>query len=164
MNLSKYDFENVPLTNDTRIVAFPILVLLVSSSFVTVAEIQWVSGQDQGLSAPGVTSPVLKDADGEILTSGSMGSTVFISFDAVNGQDIPLAFMAIMEARGEDYVTYFLGLQEGLAPPGDFTEVTAAWTPEKAGNYQLRTFLISGFENPMVLSEVRTSDVVIAQL
>ncbi len=114
-----------------------------------------------GLDIPGITSPVLKDTNGKILNEGSSGVTTIVSLYAVNSRDIPLPFVAVIEARSEDGVTWFLDLQEGQAPPGDSTEVTTSWTPERTGDYELRTFLISGFENPTILTGVQSSNIVI---
>ena len=69
--------------------------------------------------------------------------------------------MAIIESRDESGTTQLLGFSFGSIEDGSQSETGISWTPEKAGDYQLRTFLISGFENPQVLTVVRTSDVVI---
>jgi hypothetical protein len=138
--------------------ALPLLALLLALSIMTSMS-QEVNGN--GLDIPGITSPVLKDTNGKILNEGSSGVTTIVSLYAVNSRDIPLPFVAVIEARSEDGVTWFLDLQEGQAPPGDSTEVTTSWTPERTGDYELRTFLISGFENPTILTGVQSSNIVI---
>lgn len=72
-----------------------------------------------------------------------------------------MPFVAIIESRDESGTTQLLGFSFGSIEDGSQSETGISWTPEKAGDYQLRTFLISGFENPQVLTVVRTSDVVI---
>jgi hypothetical protein len=66
-----------------------------------------------------------------------------------------------MEARDGNGITTLLEFQLGTVRSNDFIEVGMSWRPAEEGNYQLRTFLISGFERPEIISGVRTSDVIV---
>ncbi|MGH9877871.1 MAG: cupredoxin domain-containing protein [Nitrososphaera sp.] len=71
------------------------------------------------------------------------------------------SFVAILEVRNSHGITETLGWQAGqLGPPDDSVEIGLDWVPVRDGEYELRTFGISSFENPEVLSNVvRTRDI-----
>jgi hypothetical protein len=135
------------------------LLTFALASIIVISVIQNASGQ--GPDGPATSSPVLKDAQGITLSSGSEGQLTIISITAFNGSDDPVPFVAIIESRDESGTTQLLGFSIGSVEDGAQSEAGISWTPEKAGDYQLRTFPISGFENPQVLTAVRASDVVI---
>jgi hypothetical protein len=78
-----------------------------------------------------------------------MMSTMFI-----NNDDKPVQFVVFLEIRDSAGVTVFLQFHIG-AVEGRFghntREMASSWQPEKAGEYELRTFAISNFTNPEVL-------------
>ena len=96
-----------------------------------------------------------------MLSGGSEGQLLVISTTAVNNSDDPLQFTAIIEARDENGVTQFLGFSIGRLEASGQSEIGISWTPEYVGRYQLRTFLISGFQDPQILTVAETNDVVI---
>jgi hypothetical protein len=112
---------------------------------------------------PGITSPVLKDQQGNILSQGSEGQILVLSTTAANSVDEPLQFVAVIESRDENDMTQFLGFSIGRLEANTQSEIGISWTPENAGDYQLRAFLLSGFPNPQILSTIQTSDVVIIE-
>lgn len=112
-------------------------------------------------SSPSVTSPVLKDQQGNVLSEGSEGQILVLSTTAANSSDDPLQFVTIIESRDEGGVTQFLGFSIGQLEANAQSEIGISWTPQNAGNYQLRAFLLSGFPNPQILTTVKTSDIVI---
>ena len=71
--------------------------------------------------------------------------------------------VAIIEARNSNGVTEFLEWQPAEIEALESTELGLSWVPLHSGNYELRTFAISGFDNPVVLSTVMTTDVSIAE-
>lgn len=139
------------------------LFLALASAF-TITDISF--GRETAATIEGVftSKPSLVDTSGVLLPKVTEGQMSVIFVDINNNQNKTEPFLAIVEVRGsDDTVTYFLQFQTGQLEPNGSIEIGISWTPEKAGNYQLRTFLISGLENPVVLTEVRTSDAVVAQ-
>jgi hypothetical protein len=74
------------------------------------------------------------------------------------------ALVAFVEVRDESGRTVFLTWQTGVAElQDDYAYVYFVRVPwssqEPAGEYQLRTFAITDFENPQVISVVATFDI-----
>jgi hypothetical protein len=67
-------------------------------------------------------------------------------------------YVVIIEARDENGITVFLGLQSGILAPNDSSSIEASWTPDATGSYQIRTFVVSNLESAQVLSGVSISD------
>lgn len=107
------------------------------------------------------SSPLLKDMQGNLLPATSTGQLVIISAVAVNSRDDPVSFVIIMEARDEVGVTQFLQFKSGNVEGNGSIELDVSWKPAKVGNHQLRTFLISNFEKPEILTTVKTSQALI---
>jgi len=70
-------------------------------------------------------------------------------------------FVAIMEVRDAAGVTVSLGWQSGTAQPQGHPELGMSWVPERPGNYELRTFLISDLLSPRILSTVTSATVTV---
>ncbi len=136
---------------------YRIFLLTIALMVIIPVSIQNVLAQ----SSPSVTSPVLKDQQGNVLSRGSDGQILVLSTSALNNSDDPLQFVAIIESRDKDGVTQFLGFSIGRLEANAQSEIGISWTPQNAGNYQLRAFLLSGFPNPQILTTVETSDIVI---
>jgi len=58
-------------------------------------------------------------------------------------------------------VTVSLDWQTGTLNPDGSADIGISWTPDRSGTYQIRTFVISGFEQPVVLSPVAVSEVTV---
>jgi hypothetical protein len=111
------------------------------------------------------TSPIPlapKDQAGNTLSSVSTDQMVVLSTDVANNNPEPEKFTAIIEVRDAKGVTLFLGWQSGTLNPDGHTEVGLSWAPKQAGAYQLRTFIISGFQDLEVLSPVITSELAVS--
>jgi hypothetical protein len=103
------------------------------------------------------TPPVMKDPTGNNLSSASAGQLVMLSSTILNNNDIELPFTAFIEVRDEKGATVYLQWQTGKVNPNGESEVGLSWTPEKAGEYEFRTFLISNFTRPQILTAAESS-------
>lgn len=81
-------------------------------------------------------------------------------------RDMP--FVSLIEIRDESGVTVFLAWQIGTIPASNYEDgvyndntMSISWLPEKASTYEARTFAISDFENPQVLSYVEVAQIVV---
>jgi len=103
------------------------------------------------------TKPVLKSDSVPLrpLAVGDQG--IFLSTDVRSHLNETSTFAVIMEARDSDGVTQFLDSQFGLIRPEALVNVGIPWTPEWAGTYEVRTFVVSGTVNPQVYSPVASS-------
>jgi hypothetical protein len=67
-----------------------------------------------------------------------------------------------MEARSlDDGMTQFLEIQDGTLSGRGWVDASWSWTPEQAGQYQLRTFVIDSLVEPIILTPVATSAIVV---
>jgi hypothetical protein len=135
------------------------LVSVVAISGFSLA--QNASAQSDASTSPGVMDPVIKDQQGNVLSGGSEGQLLVISTVARNNGNDPMEFVTVIEARDENGVTQFLGFSIGRLEAFSGSEIGISWTPANAGDYQLRTFLLTGFQNPQLLTGISSSDIVI---
>jgi hypothetical protein len=70
----------------------------------------------------------------------------------------------IVEVRDSNDMTILLDFPSGTIDAGGRASVQVAWTPLESGIYELRTFAISSFENPSILSLMSSSEANIAPI
>jgi hypothetical protein len=105
------------------------------------------------------SAPVAKDVQGGTVSQITVGQQVVLTTQITNNIDDELPFVGLIEVRDSDGITQFLAWQTGVMDSGDRSEIGLSWTPEDAGDYQVRTFVISSLNNPQVLSPVATSTI-----
>lgn len=96
----------------------------------------------------------------EIAANGTpaAGKQATLSLVITNDADRTQQFVELVEVRDSDGVTVFLAWQSGTLDPNSQTQIGVSWIPERPGDYTARTFAISNFDNPQVLSPVSESD------
>src|SRR5687768_7073551 len=104
-------------------------------------------------------TPELKDRSGGVLTNAVAGELSVISATVNNNSTQDENFVAMVEARSSIGITELLEFQIAQASENNSIEFGISWTPEEAGTYELRTYLLSGLEEPQVLSEVTTKQI-----
>jgi len=107
------------------------------------------------------TAPAVKDTQGKTLASVQTGQQVVLSTTVVNNNNDDTPFVAIVEVRDNSGVTTYLAWQTGSLNADGRAEVGLSWTPDQAGSYQVRTFVISDLGKPAILSPVVTSTVTV---
>lgn len=114
------------------------------------------------------SNPVAVDALGRILSDVRTGETFMLATRIFNTADEQMSCIVIVEARSlnESGITHFLDVSHLTLPANNSTNVTAgtSWTAERAGNYQIRVFLIDSFDNPIILSPMLTSEISITEM
>jgi N-acetylneuraminic acid mutarotase len=122
-------------------------------------------GSSQPFLTAATTDLVVKDADnGAPLSQANVGMTVVLSATVANNNVTEIQFTSIFEIRDEDGVTIYLRTKDGVLDAGDYTtNVDLFWRPEQVGRYEIRTFLISNFENPIILSSISGADFTIVE-
>jgi hypothetical protein len=102
---------------------------------------------------------VARDVQNRPVSEVTVGQQIVLSTQIVNniGNDQP--FVGLIEVRDDTGVTVFLSWQTGTLTPSGRTDVGISWTPEIAGDYEVRTFVISNLENPQILSPVARSEI-----
>jgi hypothetical protein len=129
---------------------------LVMSCFVTLSALllaqPWSAVAGQGKSLP-FNSITLKDSYGNTVALARTSEQVVIGITVVNNFEHELDVTAVIEARDAEGTTQYLAFQSNRLDVGNRVDIGTVWIPSKAGDYKLRTFLITGLTNPQVLSE-----------
>lgn len=107
--------------------------------------------------------PELKDASGNFLSSAHIDQPVFITTIFANCTDEEIPFIVVIEARDEDDVTVYLQFQAGKLDANADSEISLAWSPEKSGKHELRTFALSDLTQPQIYSQIWVSEVTISK-
>lgn len=108
------------------------------------------------------SAPSLKDVSGDPIDEVTVGQQVVLSTTIQNNNDAEQPFVALVEVRDSDGITVFLAWQTGTLNPSGSAEVGLSWTPEEAGDYTIRTFIISDLANPQILSEVAATEITVS--
>jgi hypothetical protein len=118
-----------------------------------------VGGQGTSPTTTTPSAPVARDVQNRPVSEVTVGQQIVLSTQIVNniGNDQP--FVGLIEVRDDTGVTVFLSWQTGTLTPSGRTDVGISWTPEIAGDYEVRTFVISNLENPQILSPVARSEI-----
>ncbi|WP_148681567.1 hypothetical protein [Candidatus Nitrososphaera gargensis] len=73
-----------------------------------------------------------------------------------------MEYATIIEVKYSNGITEMLGWQTGqIASNGSVVGIGISWTPLKADTYQLRAYVLSGLDNPLIYSTVVMSEVTI---
>ena len=108
-----------------------------------------------------ITQPELHSLHSS-LDSPTAGDYLVVATLAKNNCVEDQPFVNIVEVRNSDGVTERLGWQTGVVKaPAGATQIGISWVPRAGGDYELRTFVISGFDDPQILSPIMTSTVTI---
>jgi hypothetical protein len=93
------------------------------------------------------------DTDGNSV-EGSIkaGSAVKLSVVAENKRTDVQPSITIIQAFDSDGKTIFLNLDNVLLNPNTEHKSNATWTPERPGEYMIESFVITGLDEPRVLS------------
>ncbi|MGH9876824.1 MAG: hypothetical protein ACRD5H_04245, partial [Nitrososphaerales archaeon] len=106
----------------------------------------------KGRSSPSVTSKQY----GYDLQQSREGIPLVVSKMFLNTMDVAQNITVVFDIR-KDNVTMYLGWQEDVAIPSKITSASVSWTPQIAGEYQIRTLVISNMTKPEVLENVSVS-------
>lgn len=111
------------------------------------------------------SEPVLKapGGGGEELLEVDLGQNSVISIEVINPLDHPVQVVAIIEVRDSDDVSQVIKFRDAAVGVNTIIDVAVSWTPTAGGQYQLRTFLISEWQSPQILSIVRTTEITVTE-
>jgi hypothetical protein len=107
-------------------------------------------------------APALANVDGSSVAEVTEGQQVVITSNVKNNDEQPRPATVIVEVRNEDGITVYLQWQTATIAANGEIQVGLSWIPENSGDYTIRTFVISDLTNPMILSEVVTSEVTVS--
>ena len=114
---------------------------------------QFVSGNEVT-----IPPPIITDNEGNSIELITVGKQVTISKSFRTTIDSSRPFLALFDVRDSDGVSVYIAWQTGMVIPRNDVVVGISWMPEEAGDYEIRTFLISDWTNPEVLSPVASTN------
>lgn len=109
------------------------------------------------------STPALHDLEGNDVSSVRAGRQAMLAMHVVNVEPRGMPFLAIIEVRDSDDITVHLGWTGGRAEPNSAHDLGWSWLPDRPGNYELRTFVVSELKSPRVLSAVETKAVTVVK-
>jgi hypothetical protein len=118
-----------------------------------------VSSTGTGATTP--SAPAVRDISGNEIAELTAGRQAVLSTTITNNNANLQPFLAIVEVRNSQQVTENVEWQTGTLNADASADIGISWTPERAGTYQIRTFVISDFERLEILSPVAVSEVIV---
>jgi hypothetical protein len=97
------------------------------------------------------------------IRNASIGHTVVISTNFTNTNREELGITFLIEVRDESGVTLHLAWQTANISPMSTRSAGVSWTSDKAGEYQVRVFVISNLTSPQALGPVETAQFVMLE-
>ncbi len=116
---------------------------------------------DGGIGSTTPSEPVVKDPSGGAVNIITPGQQVVLTTSILNNLEDELPFVGLIEVRDSQGITQFLAWQTGVLNADGRAEIGLSWTPQVQGDYQVRTFVLSNLNNPIVLSEVKTTNITV---
>ncbi len=127
---------------------------------------QTASSFASSLDSVSLSLPALKSTDGSPIFVVKPGQQALIHITVTNNESVSQPFTAIVEVRDEDGITLNLQWQTGTLEPNGSKDIAMSWTADSGSEFEeitIRAFAITDFENPQVLSGVRTSSFLISE-
>ena len=106
-----------------------------------------------------ISKPYALRLEGDRMLTVGINTQVLLQVDMENKNDESQQYVIIVEVRDSNDITYYLQFQKGLLSPNAESQIGISWTPDKIGNYQVRSFVLSSFENPLILSPTSLNSV-----
>lgn len=108
------------------------------------------------------SEPVAKDISGNELGEVTAGQQIVLSSTITNNNDEDLQYAAIIEVRDADGFTVSLQWAAGTLAAEDSNEIGLSWTPTEAGEYTIRTFVLTSVDNPSALSLIEETTITVS--
>ena len=102
-----------------------------------------------------VMAPVVKG-------SLNAGTELAVSTVIQNKGNSSQPFTVLVEVRDSADITVFLAWQSGTIMPEGSSTIELAWTPDVTGEYELRSFAVSGLEEGSVMAQVAQNTVTVS--
>lgn len=111
-----------------------------------------------------LSKPYVQNIAGETIMSLGVDSQALLQVDMENMNDEPQPYVVLMEVRDSDDVTIYLQFQKGQLAPESSTQVGISWIVDSTGDYQVRSFVLSDFNNPVIISPTTVHALKVGQI
>lgn len=114
-----------------------------------------------GIHSTTVSPPSVRNSAG---STGplSAGSQVGIGTVITSNSATVQPYVSLVQVRDFAGITVYIAWQSGTLIPGGSSTIGVSWVPEEPGEYEVRTFAISSFEEAAVISELATSKALVS--
>jgi hypothetical protein len=140
-NAGNSDSRNIPFANMTRVC---------KPADLSIDRMSWIplDGYNDTVATDDTVDTDGNSVEGSI----KAGSAVKLSVVAENKRTDVQPSITIIQAFDSDGKTIFLNLDNVLLNPNTEHKSNATWTPERPGEYMIESFVITGLDEPRVLS------------
>ncbi len=109
-----------------------------------------------------VSSPVALDSSDQRQQVITVGERIRVSAAVYSKLDAYEPFVSITEVRNAgEGITQLIAVSNGATVAIRWVTADTRWTPERAGQYEFRVFLLDRLEDPQVLSAVMKSSITV---
>lgn len=133
-------------------ISLPIVVMLaaffIPSPLVMLASAQSIVS-DLSAVLPEIS---LKSLNLEPIDKLGVGEQAVISVSLRNVNQSDISILTFVEVRDSNGITQFLSYQTSEIELGVEKEIGVSWLPVRSDTYTLRTFCVTGFQDPHILS------------
>lgn len=102
-----------------------------------------------------ITKSFIADSTGKVITAPTRNSQLQIAGTIHNNQNYEQNFMFIIQIKDSENSVVSLSWIEGEMSPDQDLEVAQSWSPTKAGNYTVETFVWTSLKEAIPLSPIQ---------
>ncbi|HXV66242.1 MAG TPA: hypothetical protein VD731_03290 [Nitrosopumilaceae archaeon] len=102
-----------------------------------------------------ITRSFIADSTGKVITAPTRNSQLQIAGTIHNNQNYEQNFMFIIQIKDSENSVVSLSWIEGEMAPDQDLEVAQSWSPTKAGNYTVETFVWTSLKEAIPLSPIQ---------
>lgn len=102
-----------------------------------------------------ITRSFIADSTGKVITAPTRNSQLQIAGTIHNNQNYEQNFMFIIQIKDSENSVVSLSWIEGEMSPDQDLEVAQSWSPTKAGNYTVETFVWTSLKEAIPLSPIQ---------
>jgi hypothetical protein len=106
-----------------------------------------------------VTAPLVKDEGGRFAEQVTGGQKLTLLTSILSGGVADRPFTAIVDVRDSAGISVHIAYVNGVAQQDGKTDVALEWVADYPDSYTIRTFILTGLDNPEILSEVKTGTI-----
>jgi DNA-binding beta-propeller fold protein YncE len=131
------------------------------SNSVSIIDTRSINASEVLPDSVSASAPLLKNWIGARENRPATGEALIVSVQVTSGRPVATDFVLMIDVRDARGISQTIVYQSGTVEFGQGTQIGLPWTPEKSGDYQIRSFLISDLQSANVLSDVEVSQIAV---
>jgi hypothetical protein len=134
----------------------------IACALLLLAPITLLYDKAHGITSNLFVSQSVKNINGKATQQINAGQQAMVSVSILNYDMVEQPLTAIIDVRDEFGTSVHIEWASGVAGPGSQFEAEFPWTAHESGSYTVRTFVITGFESPQVISRASSSKLIVS--